>query len=56
MHQIKTKIKTNKFLPIKPIGKKNNNNIKHQFPKLELTNRNNIKKYASHISKNFNEN
>ena len=47
----------NKFFPIKPIKKKKNNNTKHQFPKLELANRNNIKtlkrinsrnKYQSH--------
>ena len=43
----------NKVFPTKPIRKKKNNNIaKHQFPKLEITNKNNIKKYATHISKN----
>ena len=46
----------NKVFPTKPIGKKNNNNsTKHQFPKLEIKNRNNIKKYATHISKNSNK-
>ena len=44
----------NKILPTKPIRKKKNNNIaKHQFPKLEITNKNNIKKYATNISKNL---
>ena len=46
-----------KVFPTKPIRKnKKNNSTKHQFPKLEITNRNNIKKYATHISKNPNKN
>jgi hypothetical protein len=47
----------NKVFPTKLIRKnKNNNSTKHQFSKLEITNRNNIKKYATNISKNTNKN